>query len=308
MRPHLLIILGMIFPVLVFASCDCDSPSTDSDNDDEANDDVDDDANDDLNDDSDDDLNDDTESDCAYCESSEYCLQEQGWGWLCFEDCCTDCVPCDSDEYCEALFGWEYECFNDCCVEKDLDDKPVIYLYPEDTTEVSVTLNLDADTHLVWSWPPYGRGWNVTVRPDGLIDGLYPYLYYEAAAPNVYDYGIYQFAEGFIVAREDLFDLLENYLFNAGFLGREIGDFLLYWTQELPEFSWYAIYPQFHGIIRHCVDLVIDPAPDSMLRLWLIFEGFDYYPSHLTLNEPPADTFERAGFVAVEWGVIQAFR
>jgi hypothetical protein len=277
----LLLTFSLSFAGVISCGDDDDDDDIDDDTvDDDADDDIDDDVDDDLNDDIDDDVNDDTDD---------------------------DCVECDSDEYCENLFGWEWTCFDDCCVEEDIEDKPVIYLYPETTLDVSVTLVLDANTDLIWSWPLYGNGWNISVRPDGLIDGLYPYLYYEAAAPNVHDYGIYQFTEGLIVSRDDLFDRLESYLLAVGFQGREVGDFLLYWTQELPEFAWYAVYPQFTDIIRNSVDLVIDPAPDSLLRLWLIFEGYDDLPAHLDVTEPVVESFHRSGFTAVEWGVIQAF-
>ncbi len=313
MRFNILIITALMLLSLLAASCGCDEPSTDSNDDDnddnDADDDADDDANDDIDDDADDDTatpDDDTEN-CVSCDSHDTCRESFEWGWLCYEDCCTDCVPCLSTTFCETVLGWDYECYNDCCVEKDLDDKPVIYLYPENPMNVSVTLATSPATDLIWSWPPYGDGWDVFVEPGGLIDGIYPYLYYEAFAPNVHDFGIYQFDEGFVAARDELFALLENYMLAVGFEGREVGDFLLYWTQELPIYAWYAVYPQFHEIIRHSVDLVIDPAPDNMLRLWLIFEGYDDYPAQLDLAQPAPVGFSRAGFVAVEWGVIQAF-
>ncbi len=46
--------------------------------------------------------------------------------------------------------------------------KPVIYLYPEKTTEVHVKLKL-AEDHLIHSYPKYAdaEGWTVIADPDG---------------------------------------------------------------------------------------------------------------------------------------------
>lgn len=49
------------------------------------------------------------------------------------------------------------------------DAKPVIYLYPEEPTEVTVTLDYSGE--LTYTYPAYGDGWTVTAYPDGtLID------------------------------------------------------------------------------------------------------------------------------------------
>ena len=47
------------------------------------------------------------------------------------------------------------------------DAKPVIYLYPEQTQEVSVQLELDGK--LTCAYPEYGSGWRVKAYPDGTL-------------------------------------------------------------------------------------------------------------------------------------------
>ena len=42
----------------------------------------------------------------------------------------------------------------------DLSAKPVLYLYPEEETEVTVTLDFDGT--LTSTYPDYGDGWTVT--------------------------------------------------------------------------------------------------------------------------------------------------
>ena len=45
--------------------------------------------------------------------------------------------------------------------------KPVLYLYPEEETEVTVTLDFDGT--LTSTYPDYGDGWTVTARPGGTL-------------------------------------------------------------------------------------------------------------------------------------------
>ena len=79
-------------------------------------------------------------------------------------------------------------------------EKPVLYLYPEEETEVTVTLDLDGV--LTSAYPDYGEGWSVTAAPDGtLTDGNgreFYCLFWEGAVETEYD-----FSAGFCVAGED---------------------------------------------------------------------------------------------------------
>ena len=49
----------------------------------------------------------------------------------------------------------------------DLAANPVLYLYPEEETEVTVTLDFDGT--LTSTYPDYGDGWTVTARPGGTL-------------------------------------------------------------------------------------------------------------------------------------------
>ena len=59
--------------------------------------------------------------------------------------------------------------------------KPVIYLYPEVTQQV--TANLDFKGQLTCTYPAYQKGWTVTAAPDGTLTDAngqqYNYLYWE---------------------------------------------------------------------------------------------------------------------------------
>ena len=51
--------------------------------------------------------------------------------------------------------------------EEVSDEKPVIYLYPEQETDVRVTLDLAGE--LTCAYPAYGDGWSVRAAPDGTL-------------------------------------------------------------------------------------------------------------------------------------------
>lgn len=171
---------------------------------------------------------------------------------------------------------------------------PNLYLYPETTTEVSVRLGFPQGGEVVVSEPPYGDGWQVQVASDGIIDGQWGYLFYEARLPRRV-----QTALGWVLDGGDLEAELRGLLTRLGFWGREIDDFVEYWVPELAGAEWWAAYPMEPEAL---VSLHIEPAPRSVHRVWLYLEPL---AGPVSLPEPslPAP-LERDGFVAVEWGVV----
>ena len=114
-------------------------------------------------------------------------------------------------------------------------DAPNLYLYPTTTTAVSVKLSFPQGGAVIASNPLYGQGWNVTVQPDGLIDGAFPYLFYEASLPPAVDT-----SKGWILDGSQLEGQLRELLERTGFVGREVQDFLDYWVPVLGGSPWYA--------------------------------------------------------------------
>ena len=81
-----------------------------------------------------------------------------------------------------AALAISFVCGLSACREREeeqLSLKPVIYLYPEEETDVSVTLAYDGT--LTCTYPNYKTGWHVSAKPDGTLtdeDGqTYNYLY-----------------------------------------------------------------------------------------------------------------------------------
>lgn len=84
--------------------------------------------------------------------------------------------------------------------EEELAAKPVIYLYPE--VETAVTVTLDYDGQLTTTYPAYDGSWHVTALPDGTLydaEGReYSYLFWEGVSDTAYD-----FSQGFCIPGAD---------------------------------------------------------------------------------------------------------
>jgi len=150
--------------------------------------------------------------------------------------------------------------------------KPVIYLYPEQETQVSVTL--DFDGKLTSTYPAYEEGWTVTARPDGtLTDPLtgreYYCLFWEGEADTKYD-----FSTGFCVAGTDTAAFLEGALADLGLTEQEANEFIIYWLPKMERNAWNLISFQQEAYTDSAV-LTIDPAPDTLIRVFMAWQSLD---------------------------------
>lgn len=174
--------------------------------------------------------------------------------------------------------------------------KPVIYLYPEKKTDVSVKLDFDGD--ITCTYPDYRDGWEVTAYPDGIITNKYDgeeyyCLYWEGKGAADWD-----MSKGFAVKREDTADFLRSKLKEIGLTPRESNEFIIYWLPELQKNKCNFITFQTDAYEKNA-GLEISPEPDSLLRVFMVYEpcSEDFAP------EPQKfEPFERSGFTVVEWG------
>ncbi len=174
--------------------------------------------------------------------------------------------------------------------------KPVIYLYPEEETEVSVWLNFDGK--LSYTYPNLGGGWKVTAKPDGTLvnqrDGtLHRYLFWEGRAN--YDWKI---EKGFVVAGENTENFLVETLTKMGLNSYEIADFVTYWVPRMIDNKYNLI--SFSGSeYDEVAKLTVLPSPDSIIRIHMVWksldEPVDIEPQQIPINK-------RSGFTFVEWG------
>lgn len=173
--------------------------------------------------------------------------------------------------------------------------KPVIYLYPE--TKTDVTVNLSLDGALTCTYPAYNNGWQVTAHPDGTLidkDGKeYNYLYWEGDTFSEFD-----FSEGFCVKGSDTAVFLEKALEELGLNRREANEFIVYWL-PLMEKNPYNIISFQNKAYTDAACLNINPAPDTLIRVFMAWKSSDEY---VQIEKQQLTAPERHGFTAVEWG------
>ena len=88
-------------------------------------------------------------------------------------------------------------------------EKPIIYLYPTEETEISVKLL--KDENLTCSYPKYQDEWNVLAQPNGDLKDLKTNrklysLYYESKCPKASKVE----SDGFILKGQDTVEFLEK--------------------------------------------------------------------------------------------------
>lgn len=173
--------------------------------------------------------------------------------------------------------------------------KPVIYLYPENETSVSV--DLDYAGRLTCTYPEYKDGWEVFATPEGTLTDkngqTYNYLYWEGIGGAEYD-----LSEGYCVKGEDTAAFLEETLAKLGLNRREANEFIVYWL-PLMQGNPYNIISFQTDIYTETAKLYVNPEPDTIIRVFMAWKGAD---SYVELPEQELATPERTGFTVVEWG------
>ena len=174
-------------------------------------------------------------------------------------------------------------------------EKPVIYLYPEKETEITVKLNFNGE--LTSTYPTYKNGWTVTAQPDGTLadaNGREYYCLFWEGKSNV-DYDL---ASGFVVPGSETETFLESVLAKLGLSDKEANEFIIYWLPRM-ENNPYNLISFQHEIYTDNAKLTITPTPDSTLRIFMAWKALDE-PQEIT--EQILAPFERTGFTVVEWG------
>jgi len=176
-----------------------------------------------------------------------------------------------------------------------VDAKPVIYLYPEEVTQV--TVRLDYIGNLTCTYPAYDDGWTVTAAPDGTLTDekgqTYNYLYWEGEGAEQYD-----FSRGFCVPGADTAAFLEDALAQLGLTRKEANEFIVYWLPQMEQNPYNLIAFQQEAYTE-AAKLTVIPTPDSILRVFMAWKPLEE-PIDIPTQTLP--TFERQGFTVVEWG------
>ena len=177
--------------------------------------------------------------------------------------------------------------------------KPIIYLYPEKITNVTVALGYPENT--THTYPKYNEPWKVQAEPNGDLTDLktgrhYYALYWEGkntvSVPNP--------KEGFVVAGKDTISFLEEKLDQLGLTEREAEEFIVYWLPKLESAKYNLVRFQTLAEQNKNMPLNITPAPKTLIRVMMEYKNLDK-PIQIKEQVLPSKP-QRNGFTVVEWG------
>ena len=175
--------------------------------------------------------------------------------------------------------------------------KPIIYLYPEVDTQVSVKVN--HPENFTVTYPKYNNEWKVLAKPDGtLIDEngrSYYSLYWESEQNKKNSIK----EDGFIVKGKDTTKFLEEKLYILGLNEREANEFIIYWLPKLENNKYNYIRFQTMDEMNNNMKLTITPQPETLIRVRMEYKPLT---KKIKVKEQKLQPVQRHGFTVVEWG------
>jgi hypothetical protein len=181
--------------------------------------------------------------------------------------------------------------------------KPVIYLYPKRRQAINIRLAVNGKIDV--EYPRFNgseNSWDVVANADGRIevegyDRKFNYLFWEGMLNTRFELPAH---DSFLVRGEDALQFLETELRKIGLTDEEANEFIVYWGPKMKAHPFNVV--RFIGEdYERAAHLKVDPRPDSVLRVFMVFQGFSSLPNGEYLGQN-FEKFKRDGFVVVEWG------
>jgi hypothetical protein len=180
-------------------------------------------------------------------------------------------------------------------------EKPVIYIYAPEPTDVSVKLRPVAP--FSFTYPAYKDGWMVRAGKDGALQTktkeIYPYLFWEAPLPleNAVDP-----KEGYLVVKQNLISFLETKLSEMGLNAKESTDFITYWCPRMSANEVCYIHFLFNRDLEEYAPMQVEPWPDNVFRVCMVWSPIPANPEVTKLKEQKIPALKRDGLTVIEWG------
>ena len=133
----------------------------------------------------------------------------------------------------------------DAAVYDEKREKPVIYLYPQSATDVTVQLAIHGEN--AFMYPAYNDSWKFTALPSGDLifgDNTYNYLFWESTQRTIISPK--QTATGFFVEGKNAVHFLEEKLTKAGLNSKEQADFITFWGPRLAKNKLNFVHFEFN--------------------------------------------------------------
>ena len=195
-----------------------------------------------------------------------------------------------------------------------LSEKPVLYLYPQEERQLTVTLDLEGSLDTVYPAPDDQRAtdrgtqasWTVTASPDGTLTDAsgrtYPSLFWDGPVRQESP------QQGFVVAREDAVPFLEEKLALLGLNDRESADFITYWAPRIRAYEYTFVSFDASAYTQRASYSFTDEAgatvtPDTFIRVFMTIREAD--ANIVVQPQAFAPRPTRTGFTVAEWGGAQ---
>lgn len=184
--------------------------------------------------------------------------------------------------------------------QKIILEKPVIYLYPTEKTEIDIKLDLKGE--LFTTFPKYDKNWDVIAEPSGQIfdkktNRYYGSLFWDGTMDFPKEH--YKYDDGFIVPKEKLTEFFIEKLEKIGLNNQETNEFIQYWLPILERNKYNFIHFLLNEECNEIATLKVNPKPETTIRIYMEFYGLENYTR---INEQQLPKTERKGFTLVEWG------
>ena len=167
--------------------------------------------------------------------------------------------------------------------------KPVIYLYPEEITDVSFQLHTKGK--LIFTYPTYENQWRFKAHPSGDLtfnNETFSYLFWEAE--QTFDDQSFDLTTGSIIRGENTVQFLEKQLDTFGFTSKEKADFITYWAPQMMNNENNLVHFVLNEGANQFAELSITPKPDHLYRFYLVWSNVEnvenYYYLVPQLIEP----------------------
>lgn len=180
----------------------------------------------------------------------------------------------------------------------NVSEKPVIYLYPPNDTDVTITMDIHGKNAFLY--PTYIDSWQFTAHPNGDLsfgDKTYNYLFWEATTATIPSEK--QLESGFFVKGSEAISFFEEKLTLAGLNSKEQADFITYWGPRLAKNELNFVHFEFNEECQKYADIDIAPKPDHLYRIYLTFGAVD---RTFEVQEQEIQKIDRTGFLVLEWG------
>lgn len=192
----------------------------------------------------------------------------------------------------------EYSVYLTQAIYPVMTEKPVIYLYPKEKTDIEFKIDIKGKEH--FTYPTYTDSWSFSASPDGTLtfgDDQFNYLFWDAkqhiVLPSVSE------LDGFVVKKDDIVEFLEEKLILAGLNSKERADFITYWGPKLIAHENVFIRFVFNDDCNQFAEFDITPKPDNVYRIYM-----QWHPTRAdqNVNEQKIIPANRNGFSVIEWG------